>query len=376
MDYEELFSTDIRSEQIKKWRADGKKIVGIICCHVPFELLHAAGVCPIRLRSTGKKLSGAADAYMPQKSCGFTTTICQNLVDGTYDLDGIAYSDGCDVAMSVIGAWRSFLEKQGEERWLFQISAPRIINPASYSFFNYELEDLRDALQELSGNTITDEKLKNSIDLYNEARRLVKQVYELHKAEKPVINGEDTLKLMLAAAEMPVEEYIAHLKAFLADVPNMTPLEGYTHRVMVIGSALDDPGFVKLIEDNGCLVVADLNSFGIRFLRDELVYDEGDLLGSISKHYLGRSSCPRMMDGTDDINDYMLSASKEYGAEGIILERLKDCDKWLSESYAIGEKLKEEGIPFLELERSEQYTGGAQAQLRIEAFKEMLDNLD
>lgn len=374
MDYEELFSTDIRSEQIKKWRADGKKIVGIICCHVPFELLHAAGVCPIRLRSTGKKLSGAADAYMPQKSCGFTTTICQNLVDGTYDLDGIAYSDGCDVAMSVIGAWRSFLEKQGEERWLFQISAPRIINPASYSFFNYELEDLRDALQELSGNTITDEKLKNSIDLYNEARRLVKQVYELHKAEKPVINGEDTLKLMLAAAEMPVEEYIAHLKAFLADVPNMTPLEGYTHRVMVIGSALDDPGFVKLIEDNGCLVVADLNSFGIRFLRDELEYDESNLLGSLSKHYLTRSSCPRMMDGSDDIHDYMLTAAKEYGAQGVIMERLKYCEKWQNESYVIGETLKKADIPYLELERQEQYTGEAQLQLRIEAFKELLEN--
>lgn len=374
MDYKKLFETDIRSEMIKNRRAQGQKALGIICCHVPFELLHAAGVHPIRLRATGKANTGAADAYMPPQSCGFTTTICQNLVDSTYDLDGLLLSDGCDVAAHVMAGWKTYLDQQGESRYIYQISAPRMITKASYNFFNYELEDLRDGLQELTGNTITDEKLKASIEIYNEARRLVKQVYELHKAEKPVINGEDTLKIMLAATELPIEEYIELLKAFLADVPNMQPLEGYSARVMLVGSALDDPEFVRLIEQNGCLVVADLNSFGIRFLRDELSYDEANLLGSLSKHYLGRASCPRMMDGSDDIQDYMLAAAKEYGAQGIILERLKYCDKWQNESYVIGERLKSEGIPYLELERQEQYTGEAQLQLRIEAFKELLEN--
>lgn len=374
MDYKKLFETDIRSEMISNWRKEGKKTVGIVCCHVPFELLHAAGVCPIRIRATGKPYTGAADAYMPPQSCGFTTTVAQNLIDSTYELDGLVLSDGCDVANHIMGSWKSYLDSKGESRYMYQISAPRMISPAGYNFFNYELEDLRDGLQELTGNTITDEALKNSIETYNEARRLVKQVYELHKAEKPVINGEDTLKIMLAATELPIEEYIELLKAFLADVPNMKPLEGYSCRVMLVGSALDDPRFVKLIEDNGCLVVADLNSFGIRFLRDELEYDESNLLGSLSKHYLTRSSCPRMMDGSDDIHDYMLTAAKEYGAQGVIMERLKYCEKWQNESYVIGETLKKADIPYLELERQEQYTGEAQLQLRIEAFKELLEN--
>lgn len=374
MDYKKLFDTDIRSNMIKERRSGGNKAVGIVCCHVPFELLHAAGVCPVRIRATKMPYTGAADAIFPKESCGFTTTIMQNLVDGTYELDGLVLSDGCDVAMHIMSGWKSHLDSIGESRYMYQISAPRIISPASYNFFNYELEDLRDGLQELTGNVITEEKLKNSIEIYNEARRLVKQVYELHKDEKPVITGEDTLKIMLAATELPVEEYIELLKAFLEDVPNMKPLEGYSARVMLIGSALDDPKFVKLIEDNGCLVVADLNSLGIRFLRDELVYDEKDILKSISKHYLTRSSCPRMMDGSDDLHDYMVKMARDYRADGVILERLKYCEKWQNESYAISDVCKKENIPYLELERQEQYTGEAQLQLRIEAFKEMLES--
>lgn len=374
MDYSELFNTEIRKEQLAKRHAEGKTQLGIVCCHVPFELLHAAGVCPIRIRATSTPDSGAADAMFPPKSCSFARTVFQNLADKTYDLDGVVLSDGCDVAMHILSSWRTLLEREGQERFLFQISAPRMITEPSYKFFNYELEDLRDELQKLTGNEITDEKLKNSIDTYNEARRLVKQVYELHKAERPVISGTDTLKIMLAATELPIEEYIELLKAFLADAPNLKPVEGWSARVMLIGSALDDPRFVKLIEDNGCLVVADLNSFGIRFLRDELVYDENDLLGSLSRHYLTRSSCPRMMDGSDDINEYMINTAREYRADGVILERLKHCEKWQNESFVISEKLKEAGIPFLELERQEQYTGEAQLQIRIEAFKEMLES--
>ena len=88
MDYSELFNTEIRKEQLAKRHAEGKTQLGIVCCHVPFELLHAAGVCPIRIRATSTPDSGAADAMFPPKSCSFARTVFQNLADKTYDLDG------------------------------------------------------------------------------------------------------------------------------------------------------------------------------------------------------------------------------------------------------------------------------------------------
>ncbi|MEG0778779.1 MAG: 2-hydroxyacyl-CoA dehydratase family protein, partial [Oscillospiraceae bacterium] len=208
----------------------------------------------------------------------------------------------------------------------------------------------------------------------NEARRLVKQIYELHKAERPVISGEETLRITLAATEMPIEDYIEFLKAALADMEGREPVHAFGARVMLAGSALDDPDYVREIEDCGCLVVADLNSFGLRFLRDELPYDESDVMASISKYYLGRSSCPRMMDGSDGIHQYIFDAAAEYRADGVIIERLSHCDKWENEGEALGMVLKERGIPFISMERLQQKSAPGQLQIRVEAFREMIEN--
>ena len=122
------------------------------------------------------------------------------------------------------------------------------------------------------------------------------------------------------------------------------------------------------------MVVADLNSFGIRYLRDELIYDDADIMGSIAKYYISRSSCPRMMDGSDDIHEYILNATKEYDVDGIIIERLKHCEKRENESSILGETFKNAGIPYLELERQERMSAEGQLSMRVEAFREMIEN--
>lgn len=373
MDYQRLFKTEIDKDRIKAWRDSGKKALGIVCCHVPFELLYAADILPVRLRATGCENALEAEDWMTNICCSFTKGIFQHLMDGTYELDGLTTSDGCMIGSRIYTNWKLLCQKTGKEQFFFEIIAPRLTNDNSAKYFGYELDDLKKALEEFSGVEITNERLKNSIDKYNEARELVKQIYDLHKAKNPVISGEDTLKITLAAAEMPIDEYIELLKAFLADVPNMKPIEGYTARIMLVGSAIDDPEYIKAIEKNGCLVVADLNSFGIRFLHDKIEYDENDIMGSLAKYYMSRSSCPRMMDGSDSIRQYTLDAAKEFEADGIIIERLKYCEKWEGETMQFGQLLQESDIPHLELERQETVSAEGQLGIRVEAFKEMLE---
>ena len=38
MSYQKLFDTKISSEAAKAWKAEGKKAVGTMCCHVPEEV--------------------------------------------------------------------------------------------------------------------------------------------------------------------------------------------------------------------------------------------------------------------------------------------------------------------------------------------------
>ncbi len=374
MDKLEQLSGELSTDKIREWRASGKKALGIVCCHAPFEMLHAAGVLPVRLRSTGCKSCADSAGCVGDDSCGFLSSILQYLIDGTYELDGLVTSNGCGESSSVITNWKIITTRENKPQFLYEVVAPKMVNAASYKYFGSELDELREELEKITGNEITNEKLKKSVDTYNEARRLVKRIYDLHKAEFPVISGAETLKITLAATQMPIVEYIEFLKDVLTDVENREPITNFTARVMLAGSALDDPEYVKAIEDCGLLVVADLNSFGLRFLHDELPYDENDVAGSIARYYLTRSSCPRMMDGSDDIHEYILAAAEEYKVDGVIIVRMQHCGKWDVETYILEALFKEQDIPSISLERQVLMSQQGQLALRVEAFRELLES--
>ena len=369
-----IFTSDISTEKIEQWRAEGKKALGIVCCHAPFEILHAAGALPVRLRSTGCKNCGDGSACMGDDACGFLSSILQYLIDGTYKLDGLVTSNGCGESSGVITNWKIITERENNPQFLYEVVAPRMVSSASCGYLASELEELSEELGKFTGNTITNDTLKKSVDTYNEARRLVKQIYDLHKAEHPVISGYETLKITLAATQMTIEEYIEFLKDALEELKTREPIKNFSARVMLAGSALDDPEYVKAIEDCGLLVVADLNSFGLRFLHDELPYDENDVAGSVAKYYLTRSSCPRMIDGSDDIHEYILAAAQEYAIDGVIIVRMKHCGKWDVETFILEDFFKQQGIPSVSLEREVILSAQGQLQLRVEAFRELLES--
>lgn len=64
MNYEKLFQAKISGESIAAWRADGKKALGVLCCFIPYELLHAADILPVRLRAIGCDDHSDAEVWM------------------------------------------------------------------------------------------------------------------------------------------------------------------------------------------------------------------------------------------------------------------------------------------------------------------------
>ncbi len=263
--------------------------------------------------------------------------------------------------------------KQGKGKFYMQIAAPRICTPRTVEYYKGELADLIENLENFTGNKITDQKLKDAVATYNEARSLIGQVYELRKAEKPLISGEEALKITMAYADMPIEEYIGLLRSFVQDASSRKPIEGKRARLMIIGSALDNPEYIKIIEDKGGIVVNDFLCFGGRAFGDKLVIDDNDVLGSISSYYLSRTVCPRMIDNRERLHDLIIQEAKEFGVQGIIYEKMQNCECWGGESVLLNGKLKEAGIPLLTVEREEQMTSNEQLGIRAEAFIEMIE---
>jgi benzoyl-CoA reductase/2-hydroxyglutaryl-CoA dehydratase subunit BcrC/BadD/HgdB len=217
---------------------------------------------------------------MSSFSCSYAKSILQYLIDGVYELDGLVTTDGCMQAVRIYDNWKAYSKKNGKEQMVIEIGAPGMSKPTTKAYYKEELRILADEVGSLTGKKVTDEELIKSIGLYNEERRLIKQVLELQKADEPVITGAEALTIMLAATNMPVEEYIELLKAFLADAPNRKHAAGYRARLMVIGSALDNPKYIEAIENKGGLVVADALCLGSMTFGEELKVDEKDVLGS------------------------------------------------------------------------------------------------
>lgn len=376
MDDQKRFKPEIDKDAIAAWRASGKKALGIVCCHVPHEILHAADILPVRLRATGCEDYSEAEVWMSSFSCSFAKSILQYFIDNVYDLDGLITSDGCMQAVRIYDNWKAVSKKAGKEQHLYEIGAPRMNSATTKNYYKAELNLLREEMEQLTGNKITDEKLFRSIECYNEERRLVKQVLELQKADRPVVTGTEVCKILLSATNMPVEEYIECLKAFLADAPSRKPVEGWRARLMLIGSALDNPKYIEAIESKGGLVVADTLCLGSMGFGDELKADPNDVMGSIAAYYLDRIVCPRMIDNRDKLHELVISRAKEYRVDGLIYEKMQNCECWGGENTFLEPMLKDADIPLLYLEREEKLANLGQLEIRAEAFVEMVEKED
>lgn len=375
MDYQKLFESDISMDAVKAWKAKGKKAVGVICCHVPEEIFYAADVLPVRMRSTNITETSEAQMWMSSFSCSFARGMLQGWLEGPYkELDGIVTSDGCMQASRVHDNARYINIRNNTGKFIRQVDAPRKLNDHAFPFYEAELKDLIHDLEELSGVKVTDERLKAAVEKSNEVRRLVAELFELRKEENPVISGADCLRITLAVTNMPIDEYAELLKAFLADAKSRKPVTGHRCRVMVIGSALDDPKYLELIESKGALVVQDALCFGGRGFNVPIEIDDRDVLGSISKYYLEHLVCPRMMDKHFEMDDYIMDTCKAWNVDGIIYERMQYCEIWGGESAYFLDRFKNAGIPVLTVEREEQLSNEGQLGIRVEAFVEMIES--
>lgn len=359
----------IMTDAAKEWKASGKKLLGTICCHIPEEVIHAAGVLPVRIRATGAKDDSIGETYMSPFSCSFARAALQYLADGTYDaLSGVVGTNGCMMTQRIYDNAKFIDEKR--EYHLF--TTPRLTHDRALAFYIDEMRILKEKLEEMTGNKITDENLKASVELFNESRRLIKQLYDLRKSETPVITGADTLKWTLAAMSMPKEQFNAELAKFLEEAKNLPPVEEKRARMLLIGSGLDDPEYVKLLEDQGCLIASDVQCFGTRYLWEEIA-TEGDISANIADMYLRRPICPRMCDTHHGIVDFIVNMAKEYKVDGVIYVRMRNCDPWGGEKMFFADALEKAGLPLLELEREEITTNAGQVAIRTEAFIEMIE---
>jgi benzoyl-CoA reductase/2-hydroxyglutaryl-CoA dehydratase subunit BcrC/BadD/HgdB len=162
--------------------------------------------------------------------------------------------------------------------------------------------------------------------------------------------------------------YINELRLVLEQ---RTERKKYRARLMLVGSHLHDPEFIRIIESQGGLVVADRICTGsIPGLK--AIEHDGDPIRALAEYTFKKTLCPRMMENFDLRLQNIIDTFKEYKADGVVIEIIKFCDLWGVDSMPMVSALRKEGIPVLKLEREYRLGGEGQLRTRVQAFIESM----
>jgi len=367
-----------RSARAKELRSEGKKIVGYFCCLTPVELLTAADLVPYRIMGGGQEALVKADAHLETIACPYTRSCLDLALRGEYDfLDGFVMSHGCDNLVNLYGIWKHHTKPP----YAHFINTPHTVSQPSHDFFAAELGAFKTSLERLVGRELTSESLNKAIELHNENRALVRELFQLRNQDPPLLSGSEVTKTMVAVLTLPVKESSSLLRDVIKDATKRK--EGPKKeraRLVIYGSEMDSAELIEMIEECGANVVMDDLSIGSRpFWHDVEVTDTP--LRSISDRYLDKITCPRLFkappDGTHEsdlenrfghIRDY----ARDYAADGVILHTIMYCDCFAFDLPDVREFLEKEGLPTLDIEDEYIGTNLPRLKTRVEAFLEMI----
>lgn len=359
-----------RYRVIEEIKAQEKKIIGWSCSYVPEEIIYGAGMLPVRVLG-GAKETPIADAHLYSNICSFLRNCLEEGFRGRYHfLDGFVACNTCDHKKRLYDVWTTYLKTPFTDI----LGIPCKYSEGARVFFKKELIRFKRNIEESFGIApIPEEALHNAIEVYNETRTLLKQLYQLRKEDSPPISGAEAMEVLLAGMVIPKDHYNQMLRRLLKILPERPRMADSNNRIrlLITGSILDNPEYLRIIEDLGGLIVIDDLCSGLRYFED-LVEPQEDSMEALAQRYLGRIPCPNIHPARKRL-DYLRDLVKAFKVRGVIYTSIKFCDNNAVLYPIIRDEMAKLGVRTLKLEREYLIAGIGQMKTRIEAFFESME---
>jgi len=356
--------------EIKRWREQGGKVLGYFCSAMPEELITAAGLLPFRMRATGSTGTDLSDTYFSSINCSFPRHCFNIALQGGFDsFEGVVCINSCDNIRRIYDNWK----RQLPTTLVLIMSLPRKTGKPQVEWFRDEVANLKLLLEKHLNMKIPDERLWDAIALHNETRRLQRKLYDFRKLDNPPITGTEALAVIVAGTAMPKERYNQLLTELLDELGKSAGNTDYRARLLLMGGILDDPAYVKVIEDQGGLVVTDSLCFGSRLFWNDINERASDPITALAQYYVAdRPSCPRMFGDYERRIGLVREMIRDFKVDGVIVERLAFCDHWGFEQFTIENDFQDDNIPCLIMDREYILSGAGQLRTRVQAFLETM----
>jgi benzoyl-CoA reductase subunit C len=323
--------------------------------YVPNEIIHAAGMLPIGILGGGDAMEVIhGDAYYQSYICRIPrSTVELGIMKNLDFVDGMLFPSICDVIRNLSGVWKLLFP---------EVYARYFDTPQNFrsdiggEFYKNDLQELREGLEKLGGREITDDDLRNSIQVYNENRDWVRKVYQFRSNQPWKVPASEVYLLMRAGEILTPEDHTQMMKDYLAAVENEERRMKDNCRVVLNGSFCEQPplGLVKSIELAGCYVVDDDYMMINRMITEDIPTD-GDPLLNLSEAFLKHSLdlASKFEPSEEKKGKFIVELVRARGAEGVIFSAPSFCDPALLDQPMLAHVLDDANIPYISFQYAE-----------------------
>jgi len=367
----------LRIQELVEARARGSKVIGTFCIFVPEEIIWAAnGVC-VGLCAGAEIGLEAAEQVLPRSTCALIKSFMG------FKLSRICpFFESCDLVVgeTTCDGKKKAFEILGEHTPVYVMEVPQMKEARDRALWREEVVRFMGRVQELTGVTLTAERLASAVRTIKQRRRVLQGLNRLRKAVPTPISGRDALLVnQISFYDDPprftekIGELCDELEARVGRGEGVVPAG--TPRVMVSGCPMAVPNWKLpfVIESSGAVMVGEESCIGTRNTRD-LVSEDGGTVDEIVDRLVDRYmkiDCACFTPNPERIEN-VVQMARDLEVDGVIHYALQFCHPYAIESFRVERALREAGIPVLKVETDYSNEDVGILKNRVEAFVEMI----
>jgi benzoyl-CoA reductase subunit C len=354
-------------------QASGIKVVGSFPMHFPAEIAHAAGALPVILQELEAPITTGGGAMYPF-FCGYTRSIVDQTTQNELGfLDAIMFADHCVQLLSAADIMRVV---RPETKVHFHQMIASLRQEWSLDNSVKTLRALIEDMEEVLGVSITEDALRNSICVFNENRRLIRNLYQLRRTGAVNLRASQMQHIVKSSMVMRKDEHNALLRELTASLDHGAPAKSKVP-LYVSGHLCQAPRpeILDLIEDCGINIIDDDLYHGYRYVSTDVEEGIGDPVVAIAKAYIRKNEvvpCPTRIDPNVDWNEWLFKAVGDCGAQGLVVLMAKFCEPHYFHYPRIKATFEAANVPHLLIETEHEGVPMENVRTKVESFAEMI----
>ena len=360
--------------QLAKFKAEGKKVVGVMPYYAPEELVYAAGMVPMGIWGSNDKEISRSKEYCATFYCTIAQLALEMLLDGTMDqLDALITPTICDTLRPMSQNFR--VAVGSKIPCIFLAHPQNRFDDFGVEFCKDQYRSVLEKLAFLAGHDVTNKDILKAIKVYNASRAARREFVKLANEHCDVVNPIQRSAVLKASYFMLKDEYTEKLVALNEELKALPKADWKGTKVVTSGIICDNPKLLQIFIDNNIAIAADDVAHESRSFRFDAPENVEDGLLALAMQFSSMDYDILLYDKNSNQNrraEDVVAKVKESGAQGLVLFMQQFCDPEEMEYPYLKKALNAAGIPHIKLGVDQQMRDFGQASTALEGFADVL----